>query len=52
MFFDCSNIIDIKALKNWNVSNGEDFSNMFFGCSKIRDVKALKNWNVSNGNNF
>jgi surface protein len=26
MFDGCSKLTEIKALENWNVSNGEDFS--------------------------
>ena len=38
-----------KSIKNWNVSNGNDFSSMFSKCSSLIDIKGLANWNVSNG---
>ena len=49
MFSGCSSLKDIKPLKNWNVSNVNNYERMFMGCSSLKDVK---NWNVSNGNNF
>ena len=45
MFFGCKSLSDIKALENWNVSNGNNFSNMF------SDIESLKK-NVLNRNNF
>jgi len=52
MFSKCSSLIDIKGLKKWNVSNGNDFNYMFSKCYSLIDIKELANWNVSNGNNF
>ena len=45
-------IIRLKALGEWNVSNGNNFSYMFYECTSLSDIKALEKWNVSNGNNF
>ena len=50
MFYWCNSLSDIKALKNWNVSNGNNFKCMFDGCSSLSDIKTLQNWNVSNKN--
>ena len=47
MFCGCSSLSDIKALENWNVSNGNNFQSMFYGCSSLSDIKALKNWKIS-----
>ena len=52
MFCNCSNLLDIKPLQKWNVSNGVFFQYMFYGCSLLEDLNPIKNWNVSNGNNF
>ena len=52
MFYGCISLIDIKALQNWNVSNGNNFSRMFWGCKSLKDIKELQNWNTSKGNNF
>jgi len=32
IFEYCESLSDIKGLENWNVSNGNDFSDMFYGC--------------------
>ena len=52
MFYKCESLSDIKGLKNWNVSNENNFSYMFRGCKSLLDIKELENWNVSNGNYF
>ena len=41
-----------KSLEKWNVSKGNNFSNMFSGCSSLKDISPLIRWNVSNCNNF
>ena len=30
MFCECYKLSDLKPIKNWNVSNGNDFSGMFW----------------------
>ena len=45
-------ISDLKAIQNWNVSNGKYFSYMFDRCSSLSNVKPIQNWNVSNGKDF
>ena len=52
MFSGCSSLSNIKALQNWNVSNGNNFSFIFSECSSLLDIKELENWNVSNGHDF
>ena len=57
IIFQVCSIIDhnyqiLNPIKNWNVSNGNNFRSMFCGCSSLSDIKPLQNWNVSNGNNF
>ena len=48
----CKLLTDIAALKNWNVSHGENFASMFQVCMHLTNISILKNWNVSNGKNF
>jgi len=50
MFSNCESLSDIKALENWNVSKGSNFSEMFYGCSSLTDKKVLENWNFPNKN--
>ena len=49
MFHQWFKLSDIKPLKNWNVSNGKNFSGMFCCCYMLSksDMESL-NWNVSN----
>jgi len=51
-FSGCSSLSDIKVLKIWNISNGNNFTYMFNRCSLLSDIRGLINWNVSNGNIF
>ena len=48
LFNECSNLVDIVALSNWDASNVTDMSRMFEGCSSLTDLDSLANWNVSN----
>ena len=48
LFYNCSNLTDISALTDWNVSKVTDMSYMFDGCSNLTDLTALASWNVSN----
>ena len=52
MFGHCKKITTLKALKNWNVSNGKDFGYMFEECISLINLDGLQNWNVSNGESF
>ena len=52
MFGICPKLSDIKPLEKWNVSNGNNFSNMFSFCSILSDIKPLEKWDVSNGIDF
>ncbi len=47
MFNGCKSLSDIKPLQNWNVSNGNNFSDMFSECKSLSDIKPLQNWNIS-----
>ena len=39
-------------MKDWNVSNGNNFRRMFNDCSILSDISPLQNWNLSKGINF
>ena len=44
--------INVRPLKNWNVSNGRIFECMFGYLINVDNFEQLKNWNVSNGIEF
>ena len=52
MFYECRCLTDISLLKNWNVSNGNNFQSMFSGCANLTNIKPLEKWNVSNTKKF
>ena len=47
MFNNCSSLSNIKGLENWNVSNGNNFSDIFSGCLSLLNIKGLQNLNLS-----
>ena len=52
MFNECSKLSSIKGLEKWNVSCGEDYSDMFGGCLSLSSIKEIQNWSISNGKYF
>ena len=46
MFYGCSSLSDIKSLKNWNVTNSNNFKGMYSKCSSLSEVKASKNLEI------
>jgi surface protein len=36
MFRGCSSLNNLNGIGKWNVSNGEDFSDMFQGCLSLK----------------
>ena len=54
MFYECSLLSNINALKHWNVSSGVGFTYMFYNCNGItvNSLDALTNWKVSNDSYF
>ena len=52
LFYGCSSLIDLTALKDWNVSNVTNMSYMFSGCSSLTDLTGLSGWNVSEVTNM
>ena len=48
MFKYCTSLIDISALKNWDVKNLTCLSCSFRGCTSLQDISPLKFWNINN----
>ena len=48
MFYGCSFLKNINALKNWDTQDVKDVSNMFSDCTSLTNVDGLKNWNTQN----
>lgn len=46
MFYYCSNLIEIKSINNFNVSNVTDMMGMFLKCNSLRELD-LNQWNTS-----
>lgn len=46
-FGGCTNLTDISALSNQDMSNVKTMKATFYGCSSLEDISALSDWNVS-----
>lgn len=47
LFAECTQLQDITALSNWDISNVKYMENMFYGCHKLQDITALSDWNIN-----
>lgn len=51
MFSNCTSLINIYGINEWDVSNLSITENMFYNCSSLTELN-LSNWNVSNVTNM
>ena len=47
MFFDCSSLILIPGIKNWNTENVTKMNSMFNGCISLKYLAHLSDWDTS-----
>ena len=48
MFNECSSLISIKDISNWNTSNIEDMSYLFNRCSSLSKFSGISEWDTKN----
>ena len=48
MFNECSSLISIKDIPNWNTSNITDMSYLFNGCSSLSNFSGISEWDTKN----
>ena len=48
MFSDCSSLLNISGISNWNTANITKMNNIFSGCSNLLNLPDISNWDVSN----
>lgn len=46
-FQDCSSLISIDGIADWNTCDMKNFSNFFKGCSSLETIPDISNWNTS-----
>ena len=51
MFYNCSNLAEIKGIENWDTSKVETLNNMFYRCYKLTSLD-LSNWDTSKVTNM
>ena len=47
LFNNCSSLVDISALKRWNITNVRTFDFMFNKCSSLTDLSPISQWDMS-----
>ena len=52
MFNDCSSLLSIHDISEWNTNNVNDMSYMFGGCSLLEFLPDLSKWNTNNVTNM
>ena len=50
MFYECTSLISLPDLYNWNTINLTNIQSMFFGCSSLQSLSDISKWNTENLN--
>ena len=48
MFFNCSSLISLPDLSEWNVSNVNCMNSTFYGCSNLEKLPEIYKWDMRN----
>ena len=48
MFYNCSSLLSLPDISNWNTSNVYDMSYMFYYCSSLSKLPDISKWNTDN----
>jgi len=48
IFNDCSNLISVENLSNWNMNNITEMKAAFSGCSSLVNLSDISKWKMSN----
>ena len=52
MFSECTSLLSLPDISNWNTSNVTNMSCMFSGCTSLLSLPDISNWNTSNDTNI
>ena len=52
MFYNCSSLISLPDISEWNTINVNDMSCMFSGCTSLSSLPDISKWNTSNVTNM
>ena len=52
MFYNCSSLISLPDISNWNTGNVKDMSWMFSHCSSLISLPDISNWNTNEVENM
>ena len=52
MFYECSSLISIDDISNWNTKNINDMSYMFYGCKLLKNLPDISKWDTSKVENM
>ena len=48
MFHNCSSIVEIDNIENWDLSKIADIKDIFFNCSSLLKLPDISKWDTSN----
>ena len=52
MFYECSSLISLPDLSNWNTNNVKNMSYMFYKCKSLTSLPDISKWYISNVENI
>ena len=48
IFKDCTSLISLPDISNWDSKNINNMSSMFYGCTSLISFEGISNWNTTN----
>lgn len=48
MFYECTNLVDVSGIKDWDMSLVKRVTHMFSKCTSLSDVSVLSGWRLYN----
>ena len=50
MFFNCTSLLSLPDISNWNISKVSNMKFMFYKCISLISLPDISNWNITNAN--
>ena len=52
MFYECSSLISLPDISNWNTMNVTKMNHLFYGCNSLKSLPDISNWNTNKVTNM
>ena len=46
LFYDCSGLISLPDISEWNITNTNDISGLFYNCISLKSLPDISKWNT------